>query len=52
MATYSDEPVMVCKQFENFALAVLSEYSLPRPKTVDHALQLFFLLTHIIDCDD
>ena len=38
METYSDEPVMICEQFEKLALAVLSQYNLPRPNTVDHAL--------------
>lgn len=51
MEAYSDEPVMVCEQFEKFALAVLSQYDLPQPNTVDQALELFFLLTHIIEFD-
>ena len=51
MEAYSDEPVIVCEEFKNFALAVLSEYNLQQPSTVDHALELFFVLTHIIEFD-
>ena len=51
MEAYSEEPVIVCKEFETFALAVLYNYTLPQPSTVDQALELFFLLTHIIEFD-
>ena len=49
MEAYSDEPVMVFKQFEKTVLAVLSQYNLPQLNTVDPAL--FFLLTHVIEFD-
>lgn len=47
---YSEEPALVVKEFATFALAVLSEYNLPQPNTVEQGLEIFFLLTHIIDC--
>lgn len=49
---YSEEDVLLVKEFATFALAVLLEYNLPQPSRVARpgtVWRTLFLLTHIID---
>ena len=46
---FCETPRLVSSEFENFAQAVMEEFAIPNPNSIDESLELFLKLTCILD---